>query len=239
MNGLDPIRLQAFLLAIAQLDVGLSPELHRSIQDIGVALENHQPNIDDQIEAILQQHYRLQDLYREAYQTLLQNQSEERRHATGQPDYLPVLIHGMAVPILISENFNQAAKAIVQQSKQSPNLSAAVRWYALSLQRALDSRQAKQQSVLQALEKRPLTVKGISHIVGLTSDQTWTIVQSLWQNGYIDRASSNIFYKIFPMLQDRRQTCQSLDAETYLTLTSRGHFHLHPVLSLGTPQNRR
>ncbi len=238
MNGVDPLRLQAFLLALSQLDVALSKDLHQSIQMIGVALASDQTNVEPQIEAVLQQHYRLRELYDEAYEKLKQQPPDQQQSAL-KPDYLPLLTHEMAVPILVAEDFPNAAREVAKQAQQVPDLPYAARWFSLSLQRAVENGDAKTFAVLKALEKRPLSVKGLVYVVGLTMDQIWPIVQSLWQKGYIDRVTTNIIYKIFPMLKDRQITGQSIDAETYLTLTARGHFYLHPVLSLGSQKDRR
>lgn len=238
MNGVDPVRLQAFLLALSQLDVALSQELHQAIQRIGVALASDQTNVDPQIEAVLQQHYRLRELYEEAYEKLRQ-QPPEQQQATLGPDYLPLLTHEMAVPILVAEDFPDAAREVVKQAQQAPNLPYAARWFSLSLQGAVETGEAKTLAVLKALEKRPLPVKGLVYVVGLTMDQVWLIVQSLWQKGYIDRVTANIIYKIFPMLKDRQTSSQSIDDDTYLTLTAKGHFYLHPVVSVGAHKVRR
>lgn len=238
MNGVDPIRLQAFLLALSQLDVALSKDLHQSIHRIGLALANDQMNVEPQIEAVLQQHPRLRELYDEAYANL-QQQPPDQQQATQRADYLPLLAHEMAVPILVAEDFPDAAREVVKQAQQASGLPYAARWFSLSLQRAVEKVDAKTIAVLKALEKRPLSVKSLVYVVGLTVDQIWPIVQSLWQKGYIDRVTANIIYKIFPMLKDRELSCQAIDAETYLTLTAKGHFYLHPVLSVGTHKDRR
>lgn len=253
MNRSEIAQIKAFLLALAQLDVDLARPLHQSIQTIGVILANQstaaslpQPLLT-QMHSVLQQHSRLNALYEESYSSLLlydQLQSRQLSSSQSAPQAAVNLaeqsyfIQNLAVPILIAEDFANTAREILKRMKHEPQMPPLARGFTLFLERAIASSDANVLAVLEALEKRPLTVTGLVYVVGLTLDQVWTIVRSLWQQGYIDRATSNIVYKVFPMLKDRHRSCQTIDADTYLTLTAKGHFHLHPVVSLGLQRNR-
>lgn len=267
IDGIEIIQLKAFLLALVQLDVGLSKDLHQSIQVIGASLASHsasqgashsasqetyqaaQPliNIQPQIQAVLAQHSRLDELYQESYSSLLLYYQLQQNRPLSQVDLTlsidsfsqAFLIEDLAIPILIADDFTTAARDLLKRAKQLQDLPPVGRVFVLFLEKAIASSNAKTVAVLEALEKRPLTVTGLVYVLGLTLDQAWTIVQSLWQHGYIERATSSIVYKVFPMLKDRQNATRTIDAETYLTLTARGHFYLHPVVSLGAHRKGR
>ena len=106
--------------------------------------------------------------------------------------------------------------------------------FLVSLQQAVSELDAHSIAVLQALEKRPLTVKGLSYVTGHSQQQAQQLMQELCQAGYIDRTTSNILHKVFPALgKNLQQTCENFDLNTYFTLTAKGHFLLHPVLTFG------
>jgi hypothetical protein len=279
MDGIELIQLKAFLLALVQLDVGLSSDLHQSIRVIGASLASpanspatsqaispvassaasavpnpatssqNSPtassiiNIQPQIQAVLAQHYRLDELYQESYDSLLLYYQLQQNRPLSQIDWTlttdpasqAFLVNELAVPILQAKDFTAAAREVLKRVRPLPPVG---RVFVLFLEKAIASNTAKTIAVLEALEKRPLTVTGLVYIVGLTLDQAWTIVQELWRQGYIERATSSIVSKVFPRLKDRQHSGQTLDAETYLTLTARGHFHLHPVVSLGAHRQR-
>lgn len=254
MNRSEIAQIKAFLLALAQLDVDLAKPLHQSIQTIGAALANQsraaslpEPLLA-QMHGVLQQHSRLKALYEESYSSLLlydQLQLQSQRPSGQSEPQAEVnlteqayFIQNLAVPILITEDFASTAREILRRMKHEPQMPPLARGFTLFLERAIASSDANVLAVLEALEKRPLTVTGLVYVVGLTLEQVWTIVRALWQQGYIDRATSNIVYKVFPMLKDRHRSCQTIEADTYLTLTAKGHFHLHPVVSLGLQRNR-
>jgi hypothetical protein len=257
MNQSEIVQIKAFLLALAQLDVDLAQPLHQSIQTLGAALASQATAsslptpLVAQMHSVLQQHSRLNKLYDESYSSLilydqLQLQSQGFSAAQTQSGAAPAVnlaeqayfIQNLAVPILIAEDFASTAREILRRMKHEPQMPPLARGFTLFLERAIASSDANVLAVLEALEKRPLTVTGLVYVVGLTLDQVWTIVRALWQQGYIDRATSNIVYKVFPMLKDRHQSCRTIQADTYLTLTAKGHFHLHPVVSLGLHRNR-
>lgn len=244
MDQVDHLRLQAFLLALAQLDVTLPKDLHQQVQMIGMALANqptglNEANLVAQIDAVLEQHSGLRQLYDQSYQQLIQHYRAQQSWTGSGSNSVEPLIQEMAVPILIADDFPKAVRQVLKQTKPLTDIPHGGRVFPLSLQQAVETGAAKEIVVLKALEKRPLTVKGLVHVAGLSLDQSWTIVRALWQKGYIDRVTNSIIHKIFPMLQDRERTCRSIDAETYLTLTARGYFHLHPVISLGLQKGQR
>lgn len=89
---------------------------------------------------------------------------------------------------------------------------------------------------LRVLERRPLTVAHLKYALGLPTEKVHQVVKRLWNKGYIDDSTANIFRKIIPSSK-RRENLASIDQTTYFTLTSKGYFHLHPVISFGKPED--
>lgn len=89
--------------------------------------------------------------------------------------------------------------------------------------------------ILRALDKRPYTPQDLISFMDITTppDQVIAIVQSLWLQGYIDTLSGSLLRKFFP-ISKARSSPQPLDPDTSLTLTSKGHFSIHPIFRFGS-----
>lgn len=96
--------------------------------------------------------------------------------------------------------------------------------------------------VLSALERRPLTVENLAHTLGCPIQEMHEIVQRLWQKGYIDtsRATAQnhhghgqwLMSQLLPWGHPQVPVEIHSNSKTYFILTSKGHLHLHPILSL-------
>ncbi|HEY9751223.1 MAG TPA: MarR family winged helix-turn-helix transcriptional regulator [Allocoleopsis sp.] len=96
--------------------------------------------------------------------------------------------------------------------------------------------------ILSALERRPLTVENLAHTLGCPIQEMHEIVQRLWQKGYIDttRATAQthntrgqwILNQLLPWGHPPVPVEIHSNSKTYFILTSKGHLHLHPILSL-------
>jgi hypothetical protein len=88
--------------------------------------------------------------------------------------------------------------------------------------------------ILRALDKRPYTTQDLISFMDITTrpDQVRAIVQSLWLQGYIDTLSGGLLRKFFPVFNGRSP--QLLDPDASLTLTSKGHFSVHPIFRFGS-----
>jgi hypothetical protein len=237
MNYFDTLTLQAFLLALPQLSDVLPEELHQEIQRVGQVVKNHEPGVADEVRSLVQRHDCLKEPYNQAYDHLQQQyKTQERVKGTLNLSESPTALdwEEMIVLLLTAEDFAAAAKNLLKQDHSHiRSLSDDTQIFLASLQRTVAELDAKAIAVLRALERRPFTVKGLVYAVGISLDQTWAIVQSLWKAGYIDTVTGNVLYRVFPMLRDRHRGCRAIDSDTYLTLTSKGHFLLHPFISLG------
>jgi hypothetical protein len=88
--------------------------------------------------------------------------------------------------------------------------------------------------ILRAIDKRPYTTQDLISYMDITTppDQVSAMVQSLWLQGYVDTLSGGLLRKFFPVSKGRSP--QPLDPDASLTLTSKGHFSVHPIFRFGS-----
>lgn len=238
MNIPDRITIQAFLLAIPQIDTAVSPNLHQAIRQVGAALAQRRPEVLPEIHRLVNQYPCIQAHYVQAYDYL--SQQYQAGHQPQSVDAIadaaspPFIWEELAANILTADDFKAAAREALKQWQPAHKAPDSARVFLISLQQAVAEIDAHAIAVLQTLEKRPLTVKGLTYVMGLALAQALEIVQWLWHAGYIDRTTSNVLYKIFPALRDRDRSRPIDPDDTYFTLTAKGHFLLHPVVTLGS-----
>jgi hypothetical protein len=97
-----------------------------------------------------------------------------------------------------------------------------------------DQLTAAKLDILRALDKRPYTTQDLISYMDITTppDQVRAMVQSLWIQGYIDTLSGGILREFLPVSKGRSPHPPDPDAS--LTLTSKGHFSVHPIFRFGS-----
>ncbi|HEY9660151.1 MAG TPA: hypothetical protein V6C65_16965, partial [Allocoleopsis sp.] len=66
MSFSDDLTIQAFMLALPQLDAPLPPEMEQAIHQMGHAIQDQQQQVAaNEIRALVTQHHRLNELYEE------------------------------------------------------------------------------------------------------------------------------------------------------------------------------
>ncbi len=95
-----------------------------------------------------------------------------------------------------------------------------------------------QTAILQALSQHPLRPQDLAYRLNQPLDQTKALVQSLWRKGYIDQLSAPMLYTVLPGLRDRQYRQQPVSSKLFLSLTSKGYFHLHPPIQWARRGNR-
>ena len=228
--------LQALLIALAQVETPLSQELKQEVQEIADHLESSSSNAISKISTLVEKDEQLSKLYQTADLNLQrQYQAQERDKfsidgsATLSLEEVKSL-ENIAYKILYSNDFLGTAQQIVQKLRNSQDS------FINTLQMAVSVAQAKADlktiSILEALEFRPLTVENLAYSLEMTQEQTYQIVQRLWQERKIDSIQGSTLRKILPFLRPKNQSCKIEPTTTYLTLTSLGYFYLHPVIKV-------
>jgi hypothetical protein len=93
----------------------------------------------------------------------------------------------------------------------------------------LTTRQNVIRELLKALEKNQLNVCDLAFTLDQPVDRTQQIVQTLWQEGFIDVVTASPLVIIFPGLRSAAYRQRKVSTDTLLTLTSKGYFSLYPV----------
>lgn len=235
MSRKDPLVPQAFSVALLRLSVPLTEELQHLRRQVGKAVETNGTSLEQEIYDYLERDPDFKQHFEEVYDSLeKQARSYERtKSATIRGSGAEALSwEYMVVPILIADDLYTAARNTLKKARsQFSRLSSTTQMFLSLLQKAITAREAQATAILKTLDKRPLTIQDLVYVIGMPLEQTKALVQSLWNEGYLDRTTSGFMYMIFPMLQLERRQGREIDENTYLTLTSKGYFFLHPVIT--------
>lgn len=239
MSFSDDLTIQAFMLALPQLDVPLPSEMEQAIHQMGHAIQDQQQQVAaNEIRALVTQHHRLNELYEECYEHLQRRyQTHERAKNIGSSTVTMRLPWQTlwAVPILTSDNPRRLVRSIAHQSfaQADPRIAFDDSGILLaSLAKVVRKIDAQETAILRALEYHPLSVEDLTYTVRMSLEQVKTIVESLWQGHYVDVASSNLWQRMLSLFQSCSQKPQVSDPTTYFTLTMKGRFRLHPLIKL-------
>ncbi|MDX2097322.1 MAG: hypothetical protein SFW36_06055 [Leptolyngbyaceae cyanobacterium bins.59] len=96
--------------------------------------------------------------------------------------------------------------------------------------------------ILKALERRPLTIDNLAHMLGWKPEDVRGCVMQLWKLGYISTTQVNslsrqdrthwLLSQILPLRQGNCCSQQEVsNSGTYFILSSKGHYHLYPIFS--------
>ena len=236
MKPTEQTTLQAFLIALAQLETPLSEELKPEIQRIADDLERNGSAAIAKVDSLVKQDSQLSEFYQKARLNLQrQYQAKERDKFSLNSSVALSLdqtssLEDIAYKILYSNDFLATAQQIVKKFQNSQDS------FIKTLQMAVSVAQAKADlktiSILKALDFRPLTVETLAYRLEMDEEQTYQIVQRLWQERKIDSLHESTLRKIFPFLIPKNQFSKIDPINTYLTLTALGYFYLHPIIEV-------
>jgi hypothetical protein len=245
MKPQEAITLQAFLVALSQLDETLPPELLQGIRQIGAALALHQAGAIASISSLVKQNIRWQQLYELAWMTLqrqCQNHEQTRQLLVKElPEEVAIALEDTTAQLLTTDDPQTTAHIQFTQVKAHQDLKEAAatepQAFWNCLYRTVSLIEEQSHTVLRALERRPLNVENLCYILQLPVSQVKALVQYLWSTGYIDQTTGGLLHKIFPRWR-RVQNASAIELPPqtqanpgYFTLTAKGHFHLHPLVT--------
>jgi hypothetical protein len=253
MKSNEAIALQSLLITLSRLDATLPFDFQVKIHHLGNVLMLHQSQTIEAIGDLVCQHsqlHRLYELVRVTFQQQYQQQCGQQQNAQQQsqisltldlPSEAESALETMVDQVLSHADPQKAAQNFIEQIKIQQEHSQSsdpvqLIWRCLYGVVALLEEQVN--ALLRAVERRPLTTENLSYVLQMSSDQVRGLVQYLWNAGYIDPTSVNVFRKIFPNLRrvqnvsrEATQQLQMIDSPAYFTLTAKGFFHLHPLVT--------
>jgi len=248
MKSNEAIALQSLLITLSRLDDTLSFDFQVKIHHLGNIVVLHQSQTSEAIDDLVCQHSQLHRLY-ELVRTALQQQYQQQCSCpqsqisltSDLPPEAENALETMVVQVLGNADPQKEAQTFIEQMKSQQEFSQSSEplqliWRCLYGVVALLEEQIN--ALLRAVERRPLTTENLSYVLQMSSDQMRMLVQYLWNAGYIDPTSVNVFRKIFPNLRrvqsvsrEATQQLQLIDSPAYFTLTAKGFFHLHPLVT--------
>jgi hypothetical protein len=211
MKAIDDTTIRVFLMAIAQLDRPIPEEIQQVIDQAKDAIAHQSPEAAATTLDTLANQSSLRSLYTTSWQQLTeQYQAQERSKSA---------VWAAALP---GNNLKQIALQML-------NDPAALR---LDRTQARSTHRAEEIAVLKSLESHPHTLEDLVYGANLPMEKVTVLMRSLWDQGYIAQTTAGFVYLLFPTPRKRPYPGGTIDPEsTYFTLTAKGYFYLHPVLS--------
>ncbi|MGF1498417.1 MAG: hypothetical protein ACFB8W_16575 [Elainellaceae cyanobacterium] len=238
MSTADPIAIQAFTAAMPQLEPLLPDDLRQAAHRVGKALT--QQDLEGATAAIfdlVERYDCLKQPFTTAYERLEKQHQAQRRQPWNQnmvalsASTEPPL-ENITASILTADDFVAAGKQLLRRLESRHRcLSDDHQAFLASLHRAIEQADEQILPILRALEPHPLTILDLAHVLGHPLDQIRPNVHSLWRTHYIDLTTGSLVHRILPMLPRLRHPQTITDTDSYFTLTMKGHFRLHPLIT--------
>ncbi|MBD2102233.1 hypothetical protein [Leptolyngbya sp. FACHB-261] len=244
----DAITLQAFLTALVQINSELPEDLHQEIHRAGLTLDHDWEAGLTRLKQLIERHEGFDQLYQAAH-TSLEKQYTIQSRAKALPllsarklesseNELDKNLGKAVIEILTAVNPRAEARHQIRKAKAREQFSPISREiknfleYLLTVPAELLGT-THEWDVLQALERRPLTVENLSYILNQPLEAVRGVVKQLWCKGYVDSTTSSLWHKVLPIIGRTQTEPRFSDQDTYFTLTAKGHFRLHPVVMFG------
>lgn len=235
MNPTDVFTIQAFTAILPRLELVMSDELKQAVHETGRTLAQHEPSqAADRMRDLVSHHRCLKDPYIPLYERF-----EERFPAQATPlsetrdasDAMEPLLERMTVPILTSETFAGAARDILKRVRhQTTGLPEPMHLFIIFLKKAVATFDDQINAILKGLEQQLLSAEDIAVMLNVSPEQANRVLQMLWDKGYIDSANQGVIGRAFAVFGGRpNRALHSVAPDTHFVLTSKGHFHLHPL----------
>jgi ribosomal protein S25 len=258
MKANETITLDACLLALLHYGDSVPPNLHAQIQAAKTELADRNPEAVTKavthLRNVMEQDEQLKRLYTASREYLVNRpgQAERAKSAVAiasgapfpspafngaltanRPVNLGVSLIDLVTDILSSPDANYRANA--QQVLNQPSLR---KWLeqapeelkisAKEFSQAVNILHPTKVAVMKKLDKRILTLDDIAYSVGISIESARLYVKSLWNEGYVRPIDGNFLKQIWLSFKGAPRLDHPPADDTYLKLTARGYFYLHP-----------
>jgi hypothetical protein len=206
----DELDLEVLYYAVDHYASKLPTELAETLLNSIKAIQNREPYAESDLVAKFRKDEQLNRIYRQSLKAVQQGNSSQERAKS-----LVLSTHEPTNPNLVQATY-QIFNDISSKIERS-----------LSERKTLELNAAEAQ-ILKALVNYQLSTEDLAHTIGRSQSTTQDLVQSLWSKGYIDYLNAPIPFTVFPALRNRRYRQTRVAPDAFLTLTSKGYFHLYP-----------
>lgn len=244
MNTTDERNLEACVLALSQWRGQLPADLRSKIQSAGRQISQNDSAVND-LRNLLKQHTALSSAYEDSRRELYQRYNTRPRSKSGAAAIQNGavnsgnLIVDFASAILTADHFPSTAQKLVSQpswQSQVNNASDDVKTFFKALKDSVTKPDAVSVQLMKFLDKDVYTLKELAYRMELPEEQIKPSLESLWQDNYIYPVSKSILGNLLGPLNVFTKRKSSLDTSSYLALTAKGYFHLHPYFKATATQ---
>lgn len=240
MNPVQQTTLKAFVLAVAQLEPPIAPDVDAVLTTINQELHTQPNRALDTIYRVVENHEQLNSLFRTEEQELYRRYNiRERDKSSLSPGQKSMLRRAKLRPTTPKEaslakqplcRFSDGLAAIAQALPEQISDNKDSFWETLQVQCAVAVGKVRllDFSILSAIEHHPLTTEDLAYRLERPLEDVGQMIRRLWDARKIDTMGSGTLQKALPFLRSR----QNPNPDAYWMLTSLGYFHLHPVLPL-------
>ncbi|MEM8504812.1 MAG: hypothetical protein AAF716_16840 [Cyanobacteria bacterium P01_D01_bin.1] len=246
MNTTDERNLEACVLTLSRWKGQLPTELHSQIQAAGRQLAKDESAIND-IRNLLKQHGDLSSAYEDSRRELYQRYNARERSKGAATTFINGtvnsgnLIVNMAVPILTADNFSSTAQQLVAQPSwrsQVKNASDDVQTFFKTLEESVTQLDAISIQLMKWLDKEIYTIDELAYRTEKPKARLAERLEALWQENYIYTVSGSALSNFFESLNVFSKRKGKLDLDSYLALSAKGYFYLHPYFKATADSSR-
>ncbi|MGB3789788.1 MAG: hypothetical protein WA949_17385 [Phormidesmis sp.] len=246
MNTTDERNLEACVLTLSRWKGQLPVELHSQIQAAGRQLSQDESAIND-IRNLLKQQSDLSSAYEASRQELYQRYNARERSKGGADTFANGtlnnrnLILALAIPILTADNFSLTAQQLVAQPSwrsQVKNASDDVQTFFKTLKESVTRLDALSIQLMKWLDKEIYTLDELAYRTEQPEARLAESLESLWQENYIYAVSGSALSNFWESLNVFSRRKGRLDLDSYLALSAKGYFYLHPYFRATADSSR-
>lgn len=207
----DELDLEVLRYAVDHYVSELPDELAEKLLNGIQSIQSQTPHAVENLVAQFRQNEHLDRIYRQSLNALRQGYSSQERAKS-----------------LVLNSHQSNMQNLGQECQQVFNDIASTIQHSLAKRQRRELENARTQ-ILKALAKYQLTTEDLAYTIGRSQSATQDLINSLWTKGYIDYLGSPLPFTIFPALRNHRYRNKAVEPDAFLTLTSKGYFHLHPL----------
>jgi len=218
-SDVSPLTLDAWLLALVQVEPQLDLALHRTVQQTAQQLATQPATATAQIHQLATSQGTLHHHWQQAHMALQEHYRQLGTPPTPTPPDLVATVLG-------ANDFRAAAQRLLKPGTTSA-LSVPLRQ---ALQRAMATLDSVSLRIMAELETTPATAEILAFRLDLGLDQVQRHLHHLQHWGYVSPLDGSFWHLILPLVGIYPQRSQPCHGQTYLSLTAKGYFRLQPVV---------
>jgi len=242
MNTVDERNLEACVLTLSRWKGPLSPELRKQIQAAGQQLPQDESAASELPKLLKKHHDDLANAYEHSRLELRQKYNTRERAKGGAvqtANNKTDLILEFAASFFTADDYPSAAKQLVTHPRWKSQVNAAsddVQTFFKTITETVTQLDNISVELLKILDKDVFTVESLAYRLDMPKEKIEPLLEALWQQHYIYPISHTVTGNIWGSLNIFTQRANPLNTESYVALTIKGYFYLHPYFQASRKQ---